>query len=191
MTRRGVTGAVLAGGSSTRFGGDKFLHPFGPTTMGRRAVEVLALAGVERVLVVSGNPTHDTAGADRVAGAREGNGPLGALVDTLGLLGVGTLVTLPCDVPYLGPSDVEALLDTCGDDVDVVLAESGGVHPTIGAWSVERCLVPLGNAYDAGERALHRAVSILRCVRVGLPAEHVRNVNTREDLAVERGVSAR
>lgn len=191
VTASGICGAVLAGGSSSRFGSDKFLHPFERTTMGRRAIEVLARAGAERVLIVSADPDHDTHGALRVAGAREGNGPLGALVDTFEFLRSGTLVTLPCDVPLIRATDVASLLASCRGDVDVVLAEADGIHPTVASWNVERCLAPLRTVYDGGERALHRAVEVLRRGFVVLPAERLLNVNTCDDLADVRGSRTR
>jgi molybdopterin-guanine dinucleotide biosynthesis protein A len=191
VTRIGVTGAVLSGGSSTRFGSDKFLHPFGQTTMGMAAIDVLRSSGVERVLVVGVDPAHDTPGTTRIAGTREGNGPLAAILDTLEFLGDGVLITLPCDVPYLATDDVAALLDSLGEGIDVVVAEADGIHPTVAAWSVESCTGPLRDAYSSGERALHRAITQLRMAAVVLDAERLRNVNTRDQLSGDHGAMRR
>lgn len=191
MTRSVLTGAVLAGGASSRFGSDKFTYPLDDTTMGGRALGVLHALGVDRLLVVSPDPAHGAPDATRIAGPREGHGPFAAVLDTLESIADGVLVTLPCDLPAIEAADLRLVVEALDDGCDVAYAEADGPHPTVAAWNVQACLEPLRLVYLGGERALHRAIAGVRSRGVELRPECLHNVNTREQLLGMRGTPTR
>ena len=98
-------GVVLAGGASSRMGADKAFIEIEGEPMVVRAVGALRAAGAEPALVVGGDAARLGAlGLDAVADRYPGQGPLGGVLTalgapgSLGVSGIGAVVTLPCDV---------------------------------------------------------------------------------------------
>jgi molybdopterin-guanine dinucleotide biosynthesis protein A len=103
-----ILGCVLAGGQSSRFGGDKALAEFGGDTLLARAVDSLS-AWCERVVVVG----RETAPAPTLPDwPRPGMGPLGGIAAALHLaVDEGFESVLSCGVDSLGlPEDLPGLL---------------------------------------------------------------------------------
>jgi molybdenum cofactor cytidylyltransferase len=63
-----ITGVVLAAGEGRRFGGTKQLTPFEDKPLAQHAIDVLAAAGVDEVLVVTG---HDADAVESAIGLPE------------------------------------------------------------------------------------------------------------------------
>lgn len=177
--RRRTDGFVLAGGRSSRFGSDKFDHVVDGRTMGERAID--ALSALDSVTVV-GSRREPRAGASWWCGRREGEGPLGPLIDILERCGTGRAVVLACDYPWVERPLVGRLVAALAEDVDVALADDGRPHWLVGAWRAERTVDALRAAWDSGERSIHRAAEGL--VRAAVPAESTEllNANRRADV---------
>jgi len=176
-----VDGFVLAGGRSERFGADKFLHVVDGTSMGQRAID--ALSGLRSVTVV-GPPRGDVDGATWWMGAREGEGPLGAIVDVLERVDGGHAVILGCDTPAVNAEVVDRLLQALAPNVDVAVATEQRSHWLVAAWSAERSFHVFRTAWINGERSIQRAARGLTIEAVRINAELLRNVNRREDVDV-------
>jgi molybdopterin-guanine dinucleotide biosynthesis protein A len=103
---------VLAGGGGARLGGaDKAQIDTGQGTLLDRAL--LATAGADAVAVVG--PAHDLpAGVVQTQEHPPGGGPVAAIAAGLRALRTGgqesTVVVLACDMPFVGPGDVERLV---------------------------------------------------------------------------------
>lgn len=176
----GVCGALLAGGASSRFGEDKFIYPVDGVAMGLRAARALGAIATEGCWLQGGRPEHASlTGLDLRIGDREGNGPLGALIDALEGCTADVLLSLPCDVPYIRADDLRLLCGGIDDRHDVAVAVSGDrQHWLVAAWRTSSHDL-LRASFDAGERAVHRAASSLRMVEVPLDPHAVTNVNLR------------
>lgn len=90
-----TTGAILAGGRSTRFGSDKACARYRGGTLLERAVE--AASSVCGRVVVSGNRD----GWDCVGDRRAGMGPVGGVEAVLRHVGSGQVLFLTCDMPLV------------------------------------------------------------------------------------------
>jgi molybdopterin-guanine dinucleotide biosynthesis protein A len=86
-----------------------------------------------------------------------------------------------CDLPYLDPRDLGAMVEHRASGVDVVIARTQFLEPTCAIWSPSS-LPHLRGAFADGVRALYRAVDGLVVVEVGITADSLRNMNTPEDL---------
>lgn len=177
--RRRTDGFVLAGGRSSRFGSDKFDHVVDGRTMGERAID--ALSALDSVTVV-GPRRGPVAGASCWSGRREGEGPLGPLIDVLERCGTGLAVVLACDYPWVGGALVGRLVAALAGDVDVALADDGRPHWLVGAWRAERAVGVLRTAWDSGERSIHRAAEGLARAAVGAGPSELLNANRRADV---------
>lgn len=196
----GVAGAVLTGGASTRMGRDKAFVEVDGAAMVERALDALVAAGCAPLFVVGGDETRlrallaarpgraERAGSagrtpvavEWIADRWPGEGPLGAILTALGRTLAPTVV-VATDLPALDAPTVRALLDPAVSEVDVVVASTGRPEPLCARWSPSS-LPALQARFDAGERAVHRAIADLRSVEVPVDAAALRNVNRPDDL---------
>jgi molybdopterin-guanine dinucleotide biosynthesis protein A len=165
MRSQDLDGIILAGGQSRRMGVSKCLLPWGETTLLAHMVALLG-SWTRRVLVIGYDGTAQEAGigATPIIAEAEKVGPLGGLY--LGLEAAQTthcLVTA-CDMPFINPEVVPALLNLA-DTHDVVIPQAAdGLHPLLGIYS-RACLGPIRECLNKGER---RPVSFFPTVRVAL-----------------------
>ena len=118
---------VLAGGQSTRMGRDKASLPLGDRPLVGHVVRALAQVVGEIVLVtrrgqavVDVGPLPAGVVLRRVHDETEGLGPLGGLAPGLRALEAPVAFVTGCDLPFLSPAFVRAVLEALGD-ADVAL----------------------------------------------------------------------
>lgn len=183
-----TAGAVLCGGASRRMGADKALVPVDGVPMAERVARTLESAGCAPVVLVGGDPGPLAAlGRTLVADRWPGAGPLGGVITALQTSRAQDVVVAACDLPWLDPSAVQALLteaDTA-PRVDTVVARTDRLQPAVAWWS-RRSLPTLERCWRDGVRALHDAVGELPSRVVSVDAASVRNVNRPSDLRGRR-----
>jgi molybdopterin-guanine dinucleotide biosynthesis protein A len=124
-SRTGVTGVVLAGGRSTRFdGGDKALAAVAGTPMLARVVR--GLGAVTDDVVVNCRPGQRAAFERALAPVdvtvrfaiddRPDEGPLVGLDTALDAVSTPRVLVVACDLPFLDPELLDALLATLDTD---------------------------------------------------------------------------
>ena len=197
-----VTGVVLAGGASRRFGSDK-ARAAGPDGRPLVAIAADALAPhVARVLVATGArrrayPVEAEVVVDAVAGA----GPLGGLAAALAACHTPWLLTAACDLPALRPSDLRPLLAAvdAGPAVDadpavhaaVAVDADGRPNPTVALWRVAAAR-PVAEAHlAAGRLALRDLAGALGAVPVALAPAALASANTPAELAAAARAAGR
>ena len=164
MTR--FTGAVLAGGASTRMGVDK------AALFGERVADALRAAGAADVLVIRDDD-------------RPGNGPLGGIATALRRATEDVVVVLACDLPFADPAAIRAVAAALGDH-DVALPPGEPLHA---AWH-RRSLAAVDACIDAGTLAVKAALDCLDVVEVpGVDPRSLTNVNTPTDLVQTGGMA--
>jgi molybdopterin-guanine dinucleotide biosynthesis protein A len=175
MARRQLTGVLLVGGASRRFGSPKALACFNGKTFAERAWEVLGEACAERLAFGKAAdglqlpfPVHDD-GNDLRA-------PLAGVVAGLRAARNEVCVFLPVDVPFATPALVRALGEACEE---AAVPQTG---PLPGAYT-RSALAVLERRLDAGEPALRDALGELATVTVELDPAQLVNVNAPEELA--------
>jgi molybdopterin-guanine dinucleotide biosynthesis protein A len=167
-----ITGILLVGGASRRFGSPKALARFGTQTLAERAWSALAWCDERIALGKLGGPalpfTVQDDGIDVQA-------PIAGVVAGLRAARFETCVVLPVDVPLVGEQELRRLAAACRE---AAVPQTG---PLPGAY--RRSALPvLERRLQAGELALYRAVEELDVVRVPIEEELLTNVNTPEDL---------
>lgn len=181
-------GAVLCGGASRRMGRDKALIALDGRALARRVADAVRAAGATGVVAVGGDTEALRAQGlatvpDQVAGA----GPLTGIVTALAHhRSAGIVFVAGCDL--VDPSaaavaaTVRALAAAPDGDVAVPVVE-GRRQWMHAAWR-GRAGMPLGAAFEAGERAVHAAVSAgaLRVVDVDLDPAAVADADQPSDL---------
>mgnify|MGYP000132306662 FL=1 len=182
---------VLAGGKSTRFGTNKSLASVGARYMAAVVASNLRNASGSSVSLIGADAqTSSALGLPSVFGSREGNGPLGAIIDALELSDSVFVVIAPNDTPFFSAECFTRLFD-CLDasNIDVAVAvdakDESRVHWLLSVWRKATCLPLLREQYHSGTRSVHEAVIGLQIGTVAYESALVRNVNSPEDLGDE------
>lgn len=169
-----MTGVLLVGGASTRFGSPKALAKFAGETLAERAWRTLGRICDERIAV--GKCADRLALPfdirDDVASVRA---PLAGVVAGLRAARNDLAVVLPVDLPLIRASDLERLADACAD----AAVPPTGPLPC----ALARTALPVLEArLDCGQLALRDAFAALRCNVVAIDDDALVNVNTAADL---------
>jgi len=182
-------------------GRDKAFVEVEGSAMARRVADALVAAGCGPVLAVGGDAVGlSTLGLVAVPDRWPGEGPLGGIRTALAHVseqvseqesgqepgqepaGAPVLV-VATDLPWLDATTLGALLEHVSrTDLDVVVARSGRLEPLCALWWPSAA-GPLAAAFDAGERAVHRAIAGMRVQEVAVDGAALVNVNQPDDLA--------
>jgi FdhD protein len=173
-SRVAVTGVLLVGGASRRFGAPKALARLDGETLAERAWRVLGEACDERIAVgktADGLPLPFPVADDGVAV----RAPLAGVVAGLRAAGTDVCVFLPVDCTSITADALRVLADGC---VDAAVPQTG---PLPGAYA-KRALPVLERRLADGELALRDAVEELDALVIHLDPALLTNVNRPEDV---------
>lgn len=190
-----VTGAILAGGRASRYGGTpKGLESVGGRRIVDRVADVLR-ATTDGLLLVANDPAAGgwIPGVPTVADVRAGAGSLGGI--HAALVHAGTPVLLVAwDMPFV-PASLLRALRRLGEGAEVAVPESDssrrGVEPLC-AWYAPSCIPAIERRLDEGDRRVVgffddvrvRRLPVDEVARHGDPARLFLNVNAPDDLLV-------
>jgi len=181
MKENFVTGAIFAGGESSRFGSPKVNALLDNEEFGLRIARSMRQSGIEKILLVGGSEDDAvrwnlTFVADEFISA----GPLGALLSAMHVSEAPILLTMPCDVPWI---DIESCkqLSAIDENFDAQVAITDSPQWLSSAWR-RSAIEHLEQQFASGERAIHRAVIGLKVKYLQLPQSALRNINAPNDL---------
>jgi molybdenum cofactor guanylyltransferase len=170
MARDDLTGILLVGGASSRFGSPKALARFHGETLAERGWRTLGGVCTHRLAVgkaVDALPLPFPLLDD----GSEVRAPIAGLVAGLRAAPTDLCVVLPVDCPLVTP---ELLLELAGACRDVARPARG---PLPGAYRRSAL-----RALEGGELAIHRALGALDVAVLDLDERLLVNVNTQADL---------
>jgi molybdopterin-guanine dinucleotide biosynthesis protein A len=159
VARRRLTGVLLVGGTSARFGSPKDLAEYGGETLRARAWRILGGACDERI-AVGRDGLHDP-----------GTGPVAAIAVGLRAASHDLAIVIPVDMPLLTVAALHALADACRD---AAVAQRGPLP-----CAVARRMLP---AFETGEQRLRTVLTGLDTATVELDERVLVNVNTPAEL---------
>lgn len=189
-----TVGAILAGGSSRRFGTRKALAEWRDRPLIEWVIEAHRVATTEFCIVANDAAAFARFGAPIVADRYPGRGPaagIHAALEWAGTRGASGIWCTPCDAPLVSP-DLAGKLIAAARGADAVLPRSDGplgYEPLFG-WYAVTAAGEFASALESGIGAMHEIVPRLGRV-VYLPADPVplgnpdrafRNINTPADL---------
>jgi molybdopterin-guanine dinucleotide biosynthesis protein A len=171
---RALTGVLLVGGASTRFGSPKALAQFDGETLADRAWRLLGEACDERIAVGKQQDGLNLP-FDLLDDGTAVRAPIAGVVAGLRAARHDLAVVIPVDVPLLTAAALHELAAACRD---VAMPPSG---PLPGAY--RRTALPELERALADERlALRAAIAGLDVAIVDLDAALLVNVNTPDDV---------
>jgi molybdopterin-guanine dinucleotide biosynthesis protein A len=171
---RELTGVLLVGGASTRFGSPKALARVGGETLAERAWRVLGEACSERIAVGKHADGLELP-FELLDDGNDVRAPIAGVVAGLRAATHDVAVVIPVDMPGLTVDALLQLADACHD----VAAPPTGPLP---AAYRQTALPALERALAAGELSLRDAIRDLDVMTVDLDASVLLNVNTQDDV---------
>lgn len=169
-----LTGVLLVGGSSRRFGPPKALALFRGETLAERAWRLLGEVCGERIAVGKRSDGLDLP-FELLDDGTTVQAPLAGLVAGLRAAANGLAVVIPVDCPLLQADDLSTLAAACAD---TGVSQTG---PLPGAY--RRTALPvLERRLADGELALRAALAELETRVVRIDPTHLANANTPEEL---------
>lgn len=171
MSLEDLTGILLVGGASTRFGSPKALAKLDGETLAERGWRTLGEVCQHRIALGKDGDGLDLPFPVLDDGVEERAAILG-LAAGLRAAPTDLCIVLPVDCPAMTSQGILALADGCSDR-DAAVPQSG---PLPGVYR-KRALPVL----ESGERAIHRALERLNVAVVFLDPTLLVNVNTPAD----------
>ncbi len=168
-----VSGIVLAGGASRRFGGDKLAEPVAGVPLLDRAVRVLAeVAGEVVVVAAPGRPVPGLAGIDGgpairiVTDPEPFGGPLAGVRTGLAAARGSIVIVVGGDMPSIVPAVLRRLLERA----PAALADEAGIlRPLPCTLDRRAALVAADRLLGAGERRLRSLLAELGTIALSRP----------------------
>ncbi|GAA0502952.1 molybdenum cofactor guanylyltransferase [Deinococcus depolymerans] len=182
-----LTGAVTAGGRSSRFGSDKALAVLDGQTLLERACASLQGCRVRLLIAPPGRYVPPTPDWQTHADLRPGEGPLAGLESALTHAPPGWVAFTGVDLPWLTPGYWRTLSAAITPGHLSVQATDGQGRPQPLAALYHTDLLPHVSALlDSGERRLRLAAPPGRTRLVGgFEARTFLNINTPQELTVD------
>ena len=193
-----LTGAILAGGHSSRFGSNKVLFaPNGETLISKAAG---LLRSVAREVLVSASQTnagdYDFLGLEIVVDQHPDSGPMGGLETLLQRCTTPWLLVLTCDMPFVDKEALVTMISSLNREPDNTLCQRDRPHAL--AWQccdgsispfpllIERSALPiLQSRMRTGSLSMKGLLSDLDTYYIMSPYNRLLcNINRPEDWAI-------
>ena len=193
-----LTGAILAGGHSSRFGSNKALFaPNGETLISKAAG---LLRSVAREVLVSASQTnagdYDFLGLEIVVDQHPDSGPMGGLETLLQRCTTPWLLVLTCDMPFVDKEALITMVSSLTGELDNALYQRDRPHAL--AWQrcdgsispfpllIERSALPkLQSRMRTGSLSMKGLLSDLDTYYIMSPCNRLlSNINRPEDWAI-------
>lgn len=193
-----LTGAILAGGHSSRFGSNKALFaPNGETLISKAAG---LLRSVAREVLVSASQTnagdYDFLGLEIVVDQHPDSGPMGGLETLLQRCTTPWLLVLTCDMPFVDKEALITMVSSLTGEPDNALYQRDRPHAL--AWQrcdgsispfpllIERSALPkLQSRMRTGSLSMKGLLSDLDTYYIMSPCNRLlSNINRPEDWAI-------
>ena len=179
-----ISGLILAGGRSRRFGSDKAAHDIGGQAMIEVAYETLRAVADDIVVSVRNDGQRYDLEAEHVVDRYRGMGPLAGLDAGFNRVRHDWVFVLACDMPQIRSSDVQRIAEHCSPPTEAVVAmdHEGLVQPLCACYfrpAVERQARGLLQRRHLSMMGLLQNLDV---TTVALSESSLVNVNARADL---------
>ncbi len=179
---------ILAGGDGRRIGGSKHDKRLNGKPLLEYTMERAALYGDNIAIQLAYENQIDSVDIPQIIDEPDINGPLGGVIAALKwckIHGYDSMLTLPCDCPFL-PDDLLTRLSTAanGSDSIAMPVSHESLHPVCSLWQTSH-LMQLQNNADKGQLSLKRNALDCGIIKVEWDTQTYDpffNVNTLDEL---------
>lgn len=172
-----IIGAILTGGASRRFEGNK------AAIVGPRVLRAMREAAIDPIVAIGGEP--GLLPIPTVADRYPGEGPLGAVATAATYARSGWILTASCDLPLLDAETLLAMLqalDPQASDTAVVAAVDGVPQVSLAVWPATLA-ASVHRSVRSGERRFRHLLDLTSFTLVDVPAAAVADADDQDTLA--------
>ncbi|MDY6970726.1 MAG: molybdenum cofactor guanylyltransferase [Thermodesulfobacteriota bacterium] len=152
---RGVTGIILAGGKSRRYGKNKALAKVGGIPLIERVISVMKSVFHDLIVVTNTPEEYAYLGLPMYEDPIKGLGPLGGIFAGLEALANDAGFFVACDMPFLNKGLIRHMVEI-RDDFDVVIPRMSWKLESLHALYRNRCLPAIKKLIDSREYQIFR-----------------------------------
>ena len=145
-----VTGVILAGGKSSRYGTNKALARINGIPLIENVIRVMGSLFKDLVLITNTPDEYAYLELPMYEDLIKGLGPIGGIYTALNSITNDAGFFVACDMPFLNPDLIRHLVGIRGD-FDVVVPEISGKMETLHALYAGRCIPAVRKLIDVHE----------------------------------------
>ena len=158
---KGVTGLILAGGKSSRFGKNKALVEVGGIRLIERVIRVMGCV-FQQVIIITNTPDeYAYLNLPMIEDLIKGLGPLGGLYTGLEFISTEAGFFVACDMPFLSEPLIR-YITTFRDEFDVILPKIDWKIEALHGLYNRRCLPAIRELIDSRQYQVIRFFSKMR-----------------------------
>ena len=150
----GVTGVILAGGTSSRMGRNKALMDVDGETIIAREYRTLAALFHEVIIVTNTPDEYDFLPCRKAADVYPGAGSIAGLHAGLAASKTERIFVVACDMPFISPDLVRLLCDAGGSSDAVVPLNCEGLREPLHAVYHRSMLAKMKDAIENGDKSI-------------------------------------
>ena len=144
-----ITGILLAGGKSTRFGKDKGLLKWKGNYLADIPLGALKDC-FQNVMINSNNPDYKFFGLPVFEDELRDIGPIGGIIQSLTIVSTEYIFVLACDMPNIDKKVINYLVSNLNDNNIVVPVTEDGMEPLCAIYS-KKCLPVIKEMIKIGD----------------------------------------
>lgn len=183
-----ATGAVLAGGKSSRMGTDKALLILNNESLLERSVKKLKNAFDEVIIVRDASKEYNIPGAREITDIYRHIGPLAGIYTALERSSYNYVFITACDMPFWDQNIVELLMNSC-NGYDAAVPRLKGLFQPLLAVYTKNCIKAIESCMARGMCKVSVLYDILKVnivdstllEHISVPEKTFCNVNTPDD----------
>jgi molybdopterin-guanine dinucleotide biosynthesis protein A len=169
-----VTGVILAGGKSRRYGQNKALVQIQGSPLIQRVVGIMRSVFQDLLLITHQPEEYAFLDLPTTRDLIPGLGPIGGLYTALRVIPAQTAFLVACDMPFLNPRLIRYMVESRGD-YDVVVPRIGSNYEALHALYRKTCLPVLEKFIKSGHYQMFRFYPHVRVRCVG--EEEIRSLD--------------
>ena len=150
-----ITGVILAGGKSSRYGTNKALARINGIPLIEKVIGVMGSLFQNVVLITNTPDEYAYLELPMYEDLIKGLGPIGGIYTALHSIKKDAGFFVACDMPFLNADLIRYMVEL-RDDFDVVIPEISGKLEPLHALYVGRCIVPVKRLVDLRQYQIFR-----------------------------------
>ena len=156
-----VTGVILAGGKSTRYGSNKAFACIDGVPLIERVIQVMGAVFENMLLITNTAEEYAHLGLPMKGDLIKGLGPMGGVYTGLKSISGESGFFVACDMPYLNAALIRRILEMRGDS-DAVVPRLGAMVEPLHALYTKGCIGAIEELIRAGDRQILRFFARVR-----------------------------
>jgi molybdopterin-guanine dinucleotide biosynthesis protein A len=158
----GVTGVILAGGKSSRFGSNKAFADVNGRHLIMRVIEIMGSVFEELILITNDPGEYSSLGIAMHEDLIRGLGPLGGIYTGLESMAERSGFFVACDMPFLNEGLIRHIAEMNAGGYDAVIPRIGWKMEPLHSLYSKTCIPAIRGLIDSGECMINKFYQAIR-----------------------------